>query len=112
MGSAPDPRDFVSLIVAMTRVEEWNASVCDLLRRMLMSSLTSESYYLRLRASLDVLQRVTSSKWMPRSVRDRQCILGMLERVSKLSDSPYAAETSEKILSEIRKTWRVESTSH
>ena len=111
MGCAPDPRDFVGLIVAMTRLEEWNASVCDLLRRMLVSSLTSESYYLRLRASLDVLQRITSSNWMPRSIRDRQCILELLERMSKLSDSPYAAETSGKILSEISKTWRVESTS-
>ena len=105
IGCAPDPRDFVNLIVAMTRVEEWNASVCDLLRRMLMSSLTSESYYLRLRTSLDVLQRVTASKWMPRSIRDRQCILGLLGRVSKLRDSPYAAKASETILSEIRKSW-------
>ena len=112
MRYTPDPRDYVNLIVAMSRVEEWNVCVCDLLRRMLISSLTSESYYLRLRTSLDIFRRIiSSSSWMPSTVRNRESILRLLEQVSKLRDSPHAAKLSEKILSEISKRWRFASAS-
>jgi len=105
MDSAPDSRDFVNLIVAMTKIKRWNDSVCDLLRRMLISSLTSEVYYLRLQTSLEVLQRLASLRWVPRTERNRECIHKLLVRVSSLHDSPHLANVSSKILSAITGSW-------
>ena len=112
MARAPDPRDFINLIVMMASVKEWNDLVCDLLSRSLKLSLTSEAYYLRLRATLEILKRLMSPSlskqgcWVPRKNQNQKKLQKLLQQVSNLRDTPCCAKLSFKILSKVGSTWK------